>query len=56
VKFTGNATASIQGQIVAGGDVTFSSGSSITYKPIIVPGTNPVGFRESVRYRSEVTD
>lgn len=55
VTFSGNASANIQGQIIAGGDVTFTSaGANITYKPIIVPGTASVGFRESVRYRSEV--
>jgi hypothetical protein len=58
VTFTGNATANIQGQIIAGRDVRFtSSGANITYKPILVPGApNPIGFRESVRYRSEIID
>lgn len=56
VRFTGNSTAAIQGQIISGRQVSFSSGSTITYKPVLVPGTNPVGFRQSVRYRSEIID
>ena len=56
VRFTGNATANIQGQIIAGRDVRFSSGSDITYKPIYVPGTSPSGFSESLHYRREVTN
>jgi hypothetical protein len=54
VKFTGNATANIQGQIISGRDVKFSSGSNITYKPIYVPGISPTGFAESLHYRREV--
>ena len=54
VRFTGNATAAIQGQIIAGRDVKFSSGSNITYKPIYVPGISPNGFAESLHYRREV--
>ena len=54
VKFTGNATASIQGQIISGRDVKFSSGSNITYKPQYVPGESPTQFQEKLRYRREV--
>lgn len=56
VKFTGNATAAIQGQIISGRDVTFSSGSNITYKPLYIPGTSPTGYDEKLRYRREITN
>ena len=47
VTFTGNSTASIQGQIVSGRTVKFASGSNITYKPIYIPGISPNGFAET---------
>jgi hypothetical protein len=56
VSFTGNATAAFQGQIIAGGEVKFASGSNITYRPIKIPGTTANGFTESLHYRREVTN
>jgi hypothetical protein len=56
VRFTGNATAAIQGQIISGHDVKFASGSNITYKPIYIPGISPNGYSESLQYRREITN
>jgi Tfp pilus assembly protein PilX len=54
VKVTGGAFA-VNGQIFAH-DVSFSSGSTIQYKTVEIPGTNPSGFQEQLRYRREVTN
>ncbi|MEX2394130.1 MAG: hypothetical protein WD826_06595 [Actinomycetota bacterium] len=54
VSFTGGSF-SLEGQVI-GGTVTFSSTSNITYRSVLIPGTNPNGFTPSMRYRREIVD